>query len=198
MTLNRAENFSIQSSTYCDMYDSWNNSPDISKMWSAFSLLSILPEILRISVKIQIYLLKPKLSKSEQNSSYLRTYWKHKKARPNVFLKCQDYVYFVIIHSRILINIIRFTNKCRKLFQRLKTVFHSSCYWYVSWDTVPYIPRTILGKYSTSRFKKYRLCLSTLHLPNHYLQTNTKYDRFKSAKFIIIIIFINIFVICYI
>jgi len=28
-----------------------------------------------------------------------------------------------------------------------------------------------------SKFKKYRLCLSTLHFSNHYSQTNTKYSR---------------------
>ena len=38
------------------------------KMWSAFSLLSILSEILRTSFRCQFYLIKPKLSKSEKKN----------------------------------------------------------------------------------------------------------------------------------
>ena len=40
--------------------------PGISKMWSAFFMLSILPEILRISFEFYFLRVNPKLSKSEQ------------------------------------------------------------------------------------------------------------------------------------
>ena len=42
------------------------------------------------------------------------------------FWKCQDYFTYKI----------RFSNKCRKLFQESKTTFNLSCYCHVSWDTL--------------------------------------------------------------
>ena len=66
----------IQSSTYIlNMDDSLNNNHVIlivmgfPMIWSAFSFLSMLPEILRILFRFQIRSIKSKWSKSERNSS---------------------------------------------------------------------------------------------------------------------------------
>ena len=48
--------------------------------------------------------------------------------------KCQNKGYYVNINSR-LTSKIRFTNKCRKIFQRSKTTSKSFSYYHVSRDT---------------------------------------------------------------
>ena len=93
-------------------------SSGISKMWSAFFELSILPEILQILFRFQFYEMKPKLSKSKRKCLYLRWFWNPKKCRPQLgSSKIQDCEYFMIINFRILL-----LNNQRRPSIRLATV----------------------------------------------------------------------------
>ena len=90
-------------------------------MWSAFSLLSILPKILRILFRFQFYNIKPKLLKSEQNSSL-----------SSIILKKADHILemprlgvFRNYYRENLTSKISFTTKCHKLFQGKKTTLQS-------------------------------------------------------------------------
>ena len=104
-------------------------SPGNSKIWSDFFVLSILPdEILRISFRLQFYLIKRKQSKSERNSS-CPVIFKAQK-RQTTFCKFQIQGYFVFYNSIILlIRLVYRIYKCRnyvkdqrKTSNRLATV----------------------------------------------------------------------------
>ena len=75
--------------------------------------------------------------------SYLRQYWKHKKAERTLYKGC---FYYLSIYKRL-------SKECFNLFPRSTTTFMLSLCWHVSWDTL-YIKMHTLHMYRHQVWKE--------------------------------------------